>query len=84
MMEKKYKTEVGPIMEAMSYMSSEVEKWDDIAFQLYCAPASEQREHIAALLWFLFGDDCMDGDYPREYFKNKFKKFNNILTERNK
>ena len=83
-MANKYKTEVGTIMEALNYQQSEVEKWDNIAFSLYCAPYTEQKEHLAVLMWYLLGDDCLDDDFPKDHYKRLFKQFNAILAERNK
>lgn len=85
-MANKYKTEVGPVMEALHYLPEECERFDALAFKFYMEFQPEVRERIALLIWYLYGADWNNFllDYSEKYIQEKFAQFNNILAERNK
>jgi hypothetical protein len=72
------KTETGIILQHLDYNDATVQKFDDLAFHLYCIPVTERVELLAALMYQFHVDT------NSEEFKAKFKKFDEILANRNK
>lgn len=57
-----YLTETGYILSKCNYKDSEVERFDQLAFHLYCIPVNERKELLAALM-FQFGITPKEDDY---------------------
>lgn len=72
------KTETGIILQHLNYQDSQVQRFDDLAFHLYCIPMNEKVELLAALVY------QFNVDTNSEKFKAKFKQFDEILINRNK
>lgn len=73
------KTETGYVLSALNYKDSEVQRFDDLAFHLYCGRTDELREKLAVLLWQFNEDNHLFG---QEYLEKKFKEFNEIMINR--
>ena len=72
------KTETGIILQHMDYNDATVQRFDDLAFHLYCIPMTEKVELLAVLMYQFHVDT------NSEEFKALFRKFNEILANRNK
>lgn len=72
------KTETGIILQYLNYQDYQVRRFDDLAFHLYCIPMKEKVELLAALMYQFHVDT------NSEEFKALFKKFDEILANRNK
>ena len=72
------KTETGIILQHLNYQDPQVQRFDDLAFHLYCIPMTEKVELLAALMYQFHADT------NSEEFKALFKKFDKILANRNK
>lgn len=72
------KTETGIILQYLNYEDYQVQRFDDLAFHLYCIPMSEKIELLVALMYQFHVDT------NSEEFKAKFKQFDEILKNRNK
>ena len=72
------KTETGIILQHLNYENYQVQRFDDLAFHLYCIPMTEKVELLAALMYQFHVDT------NSEEFKAKFKQFDEILKNRNK
>jgi hypothetical protein len=70
------KTETGIILQHLNYQDSQVQKFDDLAFRLYCIPMTEKVELLATLMYQFHVDT------NSEEFKALFKKFDEILANR--
>ena len=71
-------TELGYILPKLNYKDSEVERFDQLAFHLYCIPISERIELLAALT-YMFHHDIYDN---RVMMEKLHKKFDEILANR--
>lgn len=71
-------TELGYILPKLNYKDSEVERFDQLAFHLYCIPLSERIELLAALV-YMFRHNVYDN---REEMESYFAKFDEILANR--
>ena len=72
------KTETGIILQHMNYNDATVQRFDDLAFHLYCIPITEKIELLTALMY------QFHVDINSEESKALFKKFHEILANRNK
>ena len=72
------KTETGIILQNLNYEDYQVQRFDDLAFHLYCIPMSEKVELLAALMYQFHVDT------NSEEFRALFKKFDEILANRNR
>ena len=72
------KTETGIILQHLNYQDSQVQRFDDLVFHLYCIPMTEKVELLAVLMYQFHVDT------NSEEFKALFRKFNEILANRNK
>lgn len=72
------KTETGIILQYLNYQDYQVRRFDDLTFHLYCIPMTEKVELLAALMYQFHVDT------NSEEFKALFKKFDEILANRNK
>ena len=72
------KTETGIILQHLNYQDSQVQRFDDLAFHLYCIPMTEKVELLATLMYQFHVDT------NSEEFKAKFRQFDEILANRNK
>lgn len=72
------KTETGIILQHLDYNDATVQRFDDLAFHLYCIPVTEKVELLAALMYQFHVDT------NSEEFKAMFKRFDEILANRNK
>jgi len=72
------KTETGIILQHLDYNDATVQRFDNLAFHLYCIPMTEKVELLAALMYQFHVDT------NSEEFKALFKKFDEILANRNK
>ena len=72
------KTETGIILQHLNYKDYQVQRFDDLAFHLYCIPMTEKVELLAALMYQFHVDT------NSEEFKALFKKFDEILANRSK
>ena len=70
------KTETGIILQHLNYKDETVQRFDDLAFHLYCIPMTEKVELLAALMYQFHVDT------NSEEFKALFKKFDEILANR--
>lgn len=70
------KTETGIILQNLNYQDYQVQRFDDLAFHLYCIPMTEKVELLAALMYQFHVDT------NSEEFKALFKKFDEILANR--
>ncbi len=70
------KTETGIILQHLNYQDSQVQRFDDLAFHLYCIPMTEKVELLAALMYQFHVDT------NSEEFRALFKKYNEILANR--
>lgn len=70
------KTETGIILQNLNYEDYQVQRFDDLAFHLYCIPMTEKVELLAALMYQFHVDT------NSEEFKALFKKFHEILANR--
>jgi len=64
-------TELGYILPKLNYMNSEVERFDQLAFHLYCIPLNERIELLAALT-YVFHHDIYDNHVKIEKLHAKF------------
>ncbi len=72
------KTETGIILQHLNYKDFQVQRFDDLAFHLYCIPMNEKIELLAVLMY------QFNVDTNSEEFKAKFRQFDEILKNRNK
>lgn len=72
------KTETGIILQHLDYNDATVQRFDGLAFHLYCLPMTEKVELLAALMY------QSRIDTNSEEFKAKFRKFDEILANRSK
>ena len=70
------KTETGIILQHLNYQDSQVQRFDDLAFHLYCIPMTERVELLATLMYQFHVNT------NSEEFKALFKRFNEILANR--
>jgi hypothetical protein len=70
------KTETGIILQNLNYQDYQVQRFDDLAFHLYCIPMTEKVELLATLMYQFHVDT------NSEEFKALFKKFDEILANR--
>ena len=68
------KTETGIILQHLNYKDYQVQRFDDLAFYLYCIPMTEKVELLATLMYQFHVDT------NSEEFKALFKKFDEILA----
>lgn len=72
------KTELGYILPKLNYKDGEVERFDELAFHLYCIPLNERIELLAALT-YMFRHDVYDN---RVMIEKLHTKFDEILANR--
>lgn len=75
-MNMEIKTETGIILQHLNYKDSQVQRFNDLAFHLYCIPMPEKVELLAALMYQFHVDT------NSEEFKAKFKQLDEILASR--
>lgn len=72
------KTETDIILKHLNYKDYQVQRFDELAFHLYCIPVTEKVELLAALMYQFHVDT------NSEEFQTKFRQFDEILANRNK
>lgn len=70
------KTETGIILQHLNYEDYQVQRFDDLAFHLFCIPMSEKIELLAALMYQFHIDT------NSEEFKALYRRFDEILANR--
>ena len=75
-------TEVGKVLHELSYIDSQVERFDKLAMHLYTIPINERYELLAALMWYcgaMDKDGTVRSNYRHhiEYYDKLLAKINN-------